>query len=361
MNDMNKATNLKMIRELSNAKGVAGFEDEAVQLLRNYSEGLGERKEDTLRNLYIKRKENTGDRPVVQLDAHSDEVGFMVHSIRANGTLQMIPLGSWVNYNIPAHKVWVKNGDGEYIPGIITSKPPHYMSEQEKNASIDIKQMSIDIGATSKEEALSEYKIRIGAPVVPCVDFEYDEKHDIMIGKAFDNRLGCAGVIATLRALEKEKLAVDVVAGIATQEEVGARGSTVTTRMIKPDIAIVFEGCPADDTSVDSYEVQTALKKGPMLRHMDAKMITNPRFQRFALDLAERYNIPVQEAVRAGGSTNGSVIHLTHQGIPTIVIGVPVRYAHTHYGISTYYDYENAVKLATELLRVLNEDIIQSF
>ena len=361
MKQAKKEANLKMIRELSNAKGVAGFEDEVVKLLRGYSEGLGEIREDTLRNLYIERKENTGSRPIVQLDAHSDEVGFMVHSIRANGTLQMIPLGSWVNYNIPAHKVWVMNGDGEYISGIITSKPPHYMSEQEKNAAIDIKQMSIDIGATSKEEAIRDYRIRIGAPVVPYVDYEYDEMHDIMMGKAFDNRLGCAGVIATLQALEEEKLEVDVVVGIATQEEVGARGSTVTTRMIKPDIAIVFEGCPADDTSVDSYEVQTAIKKGPMLRHMDAKMITNPRFQRFALDLAAKCNIPVQEAVRAGGSTNGSVIHLTHQGIPTIVIGVPVRYAHTHYGISTYYDYENAVKLATELLKAINEDIIRSF
>lgn len=361
MNYLNKDTNMNMIKNLSNAMGVAGFEDQVVELLRSYSEGLGEVKEDTLRNLFIYRKENTGNRPIVQLDAHSDEVGFMVHSIRPNGTLQIIPLGSWVNYNIPAHKVWVRNAESEYIPGIITSKPPHYMSEQEKNAPIDIKQMSIDVGATSKEEAIKEYKIRIGEPVVPYVDFDYDEKHDIMMGKAFDNRLGCASAIATLRALEKEKLEVDIVAGIATQEEVGARGSTVTTRIIKPDIAIVFEGCPADDTSVDSYEIQTAIKKGPMLRHMDAKMITNPRFQRFALDTAAKNNIPTQEAVRAGGSTNGSVIHLTHQGIPTIVIGVPVRYAHTHYGISTYYDYENGIKLAVELLKVMNEEIIRSF
>ncbi len=361
MKELNQAESIRRIEELSNAPGVAGFEDRVVELLRDYSEGLGEVKEDTLRNLYIYRHENTGSRKVVQLDAHSDEVGFMVHSIRANGTLQIIPLGSWVNYNIPAHKVWVRNSEYEYIPGIITSKPPHYMSEQEKNASIDIKQMSIDIGASSKEEAMKEYKIRIGEPVVPYVDFEYDAKHDIMMGKAFDNRVGCAGVIDTLRSISGEELAVDVVAGIATQEEVGARGSTVTTRVIKPDIAIVFEGCPADDTSVDQYEIQTAIKKGPMLRHMDARMITNPRFQRFALDIAARLGLPVQEAVRAGGSTNGSVIHLTHQGIPTIVIGVPVRYAHTHYGISTYYDYENSVKLAVEILKHLNEDVINSF
>ncbi len=361
MNLLSKDTNMNMIRRLSNAMGVAGFEDQAVELLRHYSEGLGEIKEDTLRNLFIYRKENKGSRPVVQLDAHSDEVGFMVHSIRPNGTLQIIPLGSWVGNNIPAHKVWVRNADYEYIPGIITSKPPHYMSEQEKHAAIDIKQMTIDVGATSREEAVTRYKLRIGEPVVPCADFEYDEKNDIMMGKAFDNRLGCAGVIATLRELEQEELAVDVVAGIASQEEVGARGSVVTTRVIKPDIAIVFEGCPADDTSAEGHEIQTAIKKGPMLRHIDSRMITNPRFQRFALDLARERDIPVQEAVRAGGSTNGSVIHLSNHGIPTIVIGVPVRYAHTHYGISTYYDYENAVKLAVELLKTINEDIIRSF
>ena len=107
--------------------------------------------------------------------------------------------------------------------------------------------------------------------------------------------------------------------------------------------------------------VQTALKKGPMLRHIDAKMITNPRYQRFALDLAKELSIPVQDAVRSGGSTNGANIHLSGEGVPTIVIGVPVRYAHTHYGISSYADYENGVKLAVEILRRLSADIISGF
>ena len=361
MKMQSKEDNLKMIAALSNANGISGFEDEVVAILSKYAEGLGENKEDTLRNLFVYRKENTGKRPIVQLDAHTDEVGFMIHSIRPNGTLQIIPVGSWVNYNVPAHKVWVRNADGEYIPGVIASKPPHYMSEHEKNSTPDIKQMAIDVGATSREEAIRDYRIRIGEPVVPCVTFDYDEKHDVMIGKAFDNRLGCAAAIATMRAIEGENLAVDVVAGIASQEEVGARGCVVTTRVIKPNLAIVFEGCPADDTTADSYEIQTAIRKGPMLRHIDSRMITNPRFQRFALDTASRLGIPVQEAVRAGGSTNGSAIHLSNEGVPTIVIGIPVRYAHTHYGISTYYDYDNAIKLACELLKVLNGDIIKSF
>lgn len=358
---MDKVNTLKMIAKLSNAFGVSGFEDQVVDLIRGYSENYGTVKEDSLRNFFINRKENTGDRPVVLLDAHSDEVGFMVQAIRPNGTLQIIPLGSWINHNIPAHKVWVRNADGEYIPGITGSKPPHYMSDSEKSSAIEIKQITVDVGATSQEEAIKEYKIRIGEPIIPCADFEYDEKHDLMIGKAFDNRLGCASIISTLHALEGEALNVDIVAAFASQEEVGARGASVSSRVAKPDIAIVFEGAPADDTFVGGFETQTLLKKGPMLRHIDAKMITNPRFQRYALDMADRIQIPVQEAVRSAGSTNSAMIHLTNEGVPTIVIGLPVRYAHTHFGFASYFDYENGIKLACEILRAMNQNIINSF
>jgi putative aminopeptidase FrvX len=235
------------------------------------------------------------------------------------------------------------------------------MSEQERKSALEIRQLTVDVGARSQEEAVKDFKIRIGEPIVPFAQFEYDERHDLMTGKAFDNRLGCAAAISVLKALDKEELKVDVAAGIASQEEVGSRGAVVTSRVIKPDLAIVLEGPPADDTFVDSYEVQTVIKKGPMLRHADARMITNPRFQRFALDLAAQKNIPVQEAVRTMGSTNGASIHISNEGVPTIVIGIPVRYAHTHYGISTYYDYENAVNLTCELLKALDEDIIKGF
>ena len=116
----------------------------------------------------------------------------------------------------------------------------------------------------------------------------------------------------------------------AHSDEVGVRGATVTTQVIKPDIPIVFEGCPADDTCVESYMVQTAIKRGPMLRHIDARMITNPHYQRYALDLAEK-------------------------------LGIPVHYAHTHYGISTYADFDNAVKLVCEILKRLDEEQVMSF
>ena len=182
-----------------------------------------------------------------------------------------------------------------------------------------------------------------------------------MMGKAFDCRLGCCAIVSTLEALAGEKLNVDVVGAMSVQEEVGTRGAQVTANTIKPQVAIVFEGCPADDTFSSPAATQTRIKAGPYLRHIDARMITNPRFQRFALDLGEQLRIPVQDGVRTGGSTNGAPIHLSNGGVPCIVIGLPVRYIHTHYGIAAYADYANAVKLAVEVIHRLSADVIGGF
>jgi putative aminopeptidase FrvX len=283
----------------------------------------------------------------------------MVKAVRPNGTLDFVPLGGWVAATVPAHRVLVRNDRGEWIPGLIASKPPHFLSEVERKAPPELTSMVIDMGASSAKEIREDYRIPIAAPVVPDVRFEYLDSRDTMIGKAFDNRLGCAAIIATMKELAGAEL--NITGAFAAQEEVGLRGAMVTAQVVKPDIAICFEGSPADDTVVESYAIQTAVRKGPMLRHIDARMITNPRFQRYALDMARQKGIPVQEAVRTGGSTNGGVIHLTGKAVPTIVIGIPVRYIHTHYGIASYSDFENSVKLACEVIRGLNADIIAGF
>ncbi|MDR0313221.1 MAG: M20/M25/M40 family metallo-hydrolase [Treponema sp.] len=358
---MNKQQTLSMIKELSNARGAPGFEDEAVAVIRSYGEGLGQWSEDAMRNLYLRRIEKNSALPTLLLDAHSDEVGFMVRAVRPNGLLEFVTLGGWVPYNIPAHKVLVRARDGKWIPGIVASKPPHFLSEAQKKEIPDVSEMAIDVGACSDQEIREGYCINVGAPVVPDVSFEYNESRDLMMGKAFDDRLGCAAILAILKELEGVELKVGICAAFAGQEEVGLRGATVTAQAVKPDIAISFEGSPADDTLGTSGTIQTALKKGPMLRHYDMRMITNPRYQRYALDTAEKNGIPRQEAVRTGGSTNAGVIHLSGKAVPSIVIGLPVRYIHTHYGIATYSDFENTVKLGCELIRNLSEDVIKGF
>ncbi len=358
---MKENEELRLIKEISDANGISGFEDDVLEVVRRHASGLGEITEDCMRNLYLRRSDNTGNKPVVQLDAHTDEVGFMVKAIRPDGMLEFITIGGWVATNIPAHLVRVRNSEGVYIPGVVASKPPHFMSEAERKAPLEVSSLVIDVGATSRDEIINDFKIEVAAPVVPDVDFIYDEKHGVMRGKAFDNRLGCASIIETISALKGVDLKVDVVGAFASQEEVGTRGATVTVERVNPDLAICFEGCPADDTVVPDYQVQTALKKGPMLRYIDARMITNPRFQRYALSLAKELGIPVQAAVRTGGSTDGAPIHMGHLGVPVIVIGIPVRYAHTHYGYSSLEDYQNGIKLAVEILKRIDADTIKSF
>lgn len=354
---------LKLIEALSNAYGACGFEDQVVEIAEQFArdEKLGSVRHDCNLNVYVNPEENSGSKPVVMIDAHSDEVSFIVQAIKPNGTLRFLPLGGWSDYTVPAHKVKVQTYDGKWVSGIVASTPVHFLSAAQKNACPTIADMVIDVGATSKEEVEQIFNIHIGAPVVPDVTFEYNEQNDVMLGKAFDNRLGCAAVLDTMKALMGEKLDVDYVGVLSSQEEIGERGAFVTRDVVKPDIAICFEGCPADDTFNPDYFIQTAMKKGPMLRHFDRCMVTNPRFQRFALELGKELGIPVQESVRSGGGTNGGPIHMSNGGVPVIVIGVPVRYIHSHHGFACVADYENSVKLAVEIIKRLNAETIQSF
>ena len=354
---------LKLIEELSNAYGACGFEDQVVDIAKQFveEEGLGSFRRDCNLNVYINEVKEGGKKPVVMVDAHSDEVSFIVQAIKPNGTLHFLPLGGWSSYTVPAHKVKVQTYDGKWVSGIVASTPVHFLSADKKNACPTIADMVIDIGATSKEEVEKVFNIHIGAPIVPDVTFEYNEQTDVMLGKAFDNRLGCAAVLDTMKDLKGAALDVDVVGVLSSQEESGERGAFVTRDVVKPDIAICFEGCPADDTFTPDYFIQTAMKKGPMLRHFDKSMVTNPRFQRFSLELGRELGIPVQESVRSGGGTNGGPIHLSNGGVPVIIIGVPVRYIHSHHGFACMADYHNSVKLAVEIIKRLNDETIKSF
>lgn len=359
---MKENTAVQLLRELSDAPGACGFEDEVVAVARKWAAPIGPMQEDFLRNLYISRKENRGDRPVVMLDAHSDECAFMIQYIHPNGTLQFLPLGSWNNGSLVGTKLRVRNALGEYIPGIIAAKPVHYMTAAEKaNPSVEPEQMVIDVGAVSMADAVEHFHIRIGEPAVPDTTFRYDETHGLFFGKAFDCRIGCAAMLEALRRLDGVELPCDVVAVLSTQEEMGPRNCKVAAHRVQPDIAIVMEGCPADDTFGESFAIQTALKKGPMLRHMDVSAICAPRYQRFALDLAREKGIPVQEAVRKGGGNNAASIQTTDRGAPAIVAGVPVRYCHSPNCISAAEDLENTVQLVMALLTTLTGEMIQAF
>lgn len=353
---------VRLLQELSDAPGACGFEEEVVAVARKWAQPIGPMQEDFLRNLYISRKENKGNRPVLMLDAHSDECAFMIQYIKPDGTLCFLPLGSWNNGSLVGTGVLVRNADGAYIPGIIAAKPVHHMAAAEQaNPTLSLDQMVIDVGAVSMEEAVERFHIRIGEPAVPDTRFRYDRENGLFFGKAFDCRIGCAAMLEALRRLDGVELPCDVVAVLSTQEEMGPRNCKVAAHRVQPDIAIVMEGCPADDTFGEAYTMQTRLKRGPMLRHMDVSAICAPRYQRFALDLARREGIPVQEAVRKGGGNNAASIQTTDRGAPAIVAGVPVRYCHSPNCISAETDLEATIQLVMALLTTLSEEHIQAF
>ena len=354
------AENVELIQALSNAIGPSGFEDAVLEVVRSALEDICTFEEDKVRNLYIYRKNHTGEKPVLMLDAHGDEVGFMVHSVRPNGTLRFTGLGRMDGRGLASAELLVRNTDGEYIPGIVGLRPPHFSNGNTGN-SLDLQNFSIDVGATSAEEAIEEFRIGIGEAIVPATVCRFDEKHGLFFGKAFDCRIGVAALIETLRRLDGLDLPFDVVGVISSQEEIGDRGIQVAVNKVKPDIAICFEGCPADDTFTEPYAIQTALKGGPMFRYLDCSVICSPRFQRWVLKTAKEHHIPAQASVREGGGNNGAVINLSGNGVPVVVAGVPVRYIHATTGITAYADFENTVKLISILAKELTLDIFSGF
>lgn len=352
--------NIKEIEALTNAFGPSGFEEEVICEVKNWCQGL-DVKNDAMYNVYATMKNRKEGRPVIMLDAHLDECGFMVQSILENGLLSILMLGGFHLTSLPAHSVIVRTRSGKKHRGITTSKPVHFLTPAQRNDnSLDIEDILVDVGASSREEAMEVYGIRPGDPIMPDVSFEYHEENGIMYGKAFDNRLGCVSIIETMQALkdEADRLAVDVVGAFAAQEEVGTRGATVTAQQVQPDLAIVFEGSPADDFFFRPGLAQCSMKGGVQIRHMDNSYISNVEFIRLAQEVGDRCGIKYQDAVRRGGSTNAGKISLTGKAVPVLVLGIPSRYVHSHYNFCAAEDVDATVRMAVEVIRALDQERI---
>ena len=130
-------TDINLIKDLTTAFGPSGFEDDVLTVIKKYLNGF-DIETDSMNNLFARSKKNSNKPFTVMLDAHTDEVGFMVQSIMDNGTLAFVPLGGWVPTNIPAHLVGIKNNRGEIREGITVSTPPHFMSEEERKRPLSI-------------------------------------------------------------------------------------------------------------------------------------------------------------------------------------------------------------------------------
>ncbi|MEB3428959.1 M20/M25/M40 family metallo-hydrolase [Citroniella saccharovorans] len=334
-----------LVKDLTETEGASGFEENVVDIIKNYGKDfLFE--SDSLKNAYL------GDlsSPLIMLDSHTDEVGFIVRFIDENGLISILNLGAIVPFQIGSNVVKVRGKDGKYYEGVISSKPIHFMEKEELNRAPEIEDIKIDMGGYSREELL-KLGIGPGSPVVPATKFSFNEEKKIYRSKAFDNRLGCAASILLMEKLKENGLDEKVVAAFASQEEVGGRGAEITARKVNPKYAIVFEGSPSDDYFVEAYKEQCKINGGPQIRHYDGSYISDELLISFAIKAAEKLNINIQHAVRKGSGTNAGIIHRSNLGVRCLVVGIPSRYIHSFVGYSSLTDLENSVDLAFEVIK----------
>ncbi|RLG89903.1 M42 family peptidase [Candidatus Bathyarchaeota archaeon] len=337
----------KTLEKLSNACGVTGREEEVRNLMKELLKSyVDEVKEDKLGNVIgIKRarKKRGKKKPLsVMLAAHMDEIGLMVKTVTKEGFLQFAKIGGIDDRILLAQRVIVHT-QKKPLPGIIGSKPPHIQKEEERKKIVSANEMFIDIGAKNKEEA-KKMGVQIGDPV------SFDSKfakvgRNVVIGKAFDDRAGCALMIETMKELGEVDCNVYAVGTV--QEEVGLRGATVAAFGIYPDVAIAFDVTVAGDVpGVKEVEAPIKMGKGPSFTVADAGLIAHPKVLRLLVETAEENKIPYQLETGLPGSTDAARIALTREGVPSGVISIPTRYIHSPTAMLNLSDLRNAVKLS---------------
>jgi len=348
---------LTMLKDLTDAKGIPGNEREVREVMKKYiAPYADEITSDGLGSLIAKKVGKEGG-PKIMVAGHLDEVGFMITQIDDKGFLRFQTVGGWWGQVMLAQRVTIVTRNGE-VTGIIGSKPPHVLSAEARKKPVEIKDMFIDIGASSREEA-EEWGVRPGDMVVPYFEFTVMNNEKMLLAKAWDNRIGCAIAIDVLRQLQ----GVDhpnVVYGVGNvQEEVGLRGAKTATYKIQPDIGFAVDvGIAGDTPGISEKEAMSKMGKGPQVVIYDASMVAHKGLRDFVSDTADELNIPYQFESIPGGGTDAGSIHLTRNGVPALAITIATRYIHSHAAMLHRDDYENAVKLIVEVIKRLDRETV---
>ena len=348
------------MQKLMDSFGPSGFEREVNKLVKKEVESFADEiLTDRLGSVAFTLD---GEGPKVLLTGHTDEVGFIISSITEEGYLTFNQLGGWWDQVLLAQKVVIR-GSKEDIVGIIASKPPHILPQEERKKIVEKKDMFIDIGASSKEE-VEEAGIRVGDGVVPWSPFSIIREGKVAMGKAFDDRIGTFVIMEAMRQIKEQKIphANKIIGAATVQEEVGLRGAQTMAQTVNPDVAIVLEVDIAGDVpGIKPQEAATKMGGGPGMITYDRSMIPNQELKEFVMDTAKQAEIPLQLSQMAGGGTDAGRIHLNASGCPSVVITVPTRHIHSHVGLLSLKDTENAIKLLVELLKKLDWDTVNSF
>lgn len=340
-----------LLKQLTQANGVSSDEKEIRILLRDLVEDVvDEWQVDSLGNLIVTKK-GTGQSDLrVLIDAHMDEVGLMITGFDRDGTCKFMTVGG-IDARALLGKV-VRIGPKK-LTGVIGARPVHLLKSSQRKNVVKVDAMRIDIGAKTKDGATK--KVKPGDTAT--FDTKYEEAGDIAMGKAFDDRAGCAVLIELLR---KDPYPFDLMAAFTVQEEVGLRGAQVVSYATQPDVALVLECTPAYDLPNDrDVSPNVSLGKGPSIYVMDARTIQDPRLVSHITRTATANDIPFQIRQPGGGGTNTAAIQRAAAGVPAATIATPARYIHSPVSMINLKDYENVISLADATLRTLNRDILK--
>lgn len=339
-----------ILKELSEAFGPSGDEGEIRAILRRELEEHVDRIwVDSLGNLHTEKKGTGQERLKVLLTAHMDEVGLMVVGHDSSGALKVRTIGGIDDRILPGAQVRV---GPDRIPGVIGLKPVHLLERGEGKKATPIKKLVVDIGANDKDQA--KELAPLGTTAVFATSFR--ELGPTVMGKAFDDRAGCAVLTELVRG---KPFAHDLRAVFTVQEEVGLRGAQVAAYAAEPDCAFALEGTIADDLPKEKdVSPTTELGKGPAITVMDRTFIAHRGLNRLLVETAEELGIPYQFKQPGVGGTDSGAIHLAREGIPSGTVAVPCRYIHSPVGILNLQDFEHTVQLMREMLTRLTRETL---
>jgi endoglucanase len=341
---------ITLLQELSEAVGVSGQEEMVRDIIYEAIRAhVDEITVDALGNM-IALKKGRGEEPLkVMVAAHMDEIGLMIIGHDSSGGLKFDTVGGILDQTLAGKRVQVGK---DRVPGVIGIKPPHLVEGEEAHKPVKKDALLIDVGVSSKEEAQKTADVGdLATFLTPFTDLG-----PTLMGKAFDDRAGCAALVELVRG---EALTFDLYAVFTVQEEVGLRGAQVAAYAVEPDAAIVLDCTPANDMpKKQDLSPNTVLGEGPAIYVMSGRIFSDPRLVKLLIDTAEAEDIPYQIRQPGGGGTDAGTIRLARAGVPVVSVSVPGRYIHSPAAIISREDFENALRLVRASLSRLTRQTL---
>jgi putative aminopeptidase FrvX len=345
---------VRLMEEYTNAPAPPGYEDSVRALVVRDLRSAGAEVSIDGMGSVIGVVRGSSDRPRIMVDAHMDEVGLLVQSIRPDGFIAFKTLGfpdQWL-----VDKRWVIITRKGPVYAFTGARDVHVWPAEERPRGVPREDIVLDVGASSKEEA-ERLGIRPGDPIAPVSPFTV-LTNNRYAAKAWDDRVGCLVMIEALRKLKANgaRLRNTIYFTGTVQEEPGMRGAHVAVNTVQPDLGIAIEtGVAADVPGVHLDRAQEFLGNGPSIFLYEGSMLPNRKLADFFQSVAKEKRIPLQTEVLSGGyGEDGSEIQRYGTGRPAILLAVPTRYTHSHTSVIDRRDFDGAVALLAEILARLD-------